>query len=448
MLETKEQECDKSHIKHGAVARCIAHLSPRVPSHSLLRHRDFVRFWSASSLTSLGGQISMLALPLTAVSVLEATPSQMGVMVALQTLPFALFSLHAGVWIDRHRKLPIILINEILVAGVLVLIPLLAWLGALSMGWMYVIAFAIGVSFVVTGTASQVFITQLVGRDQVLDAMSKFTATDSAAKLAGPGIAGSLIHWLGAPYAVAIDALAFLGSFALIRRIRHREPPIPVRADSTVWGEIREGWQVVRGNSTLWSLAIGAALWNLLFQGYQAVIMIFAARTLGLSAGQIGAAHIAGGLGALLAAISARHLTRRWGLGPPILMGLGVTALAWAVLAMLPANQASPWATLAASLFLLDFGVTLYIIHYLSLRQAITPDALLGRMTATMRFLSVAGAPIGALAAGAIAEAAGLRAALAGCAVACATLFAVLWFVSPVRHVRDVHPAIARPQPA
>lgn len=428
MFDTKEKECDKFHILG------------RLPRHSLLRHRDFMHFWGASSLTSLGGQISMLALPLTAVSVLDASPTQMGIMVALQTMPFALLSLHAGVWIDRHHKLPIILINEILLACVLAAVPLLTWLDRLSMGWMYGIAFAIGVSFVITGTASQVFITQLVGREHLLDAMSKFTATDSAAKLAGPGIAGSLIHWLGAPYAVAVDALAFLGSFALIRRIRHHEVPIAARSDSTVWAEIREGWQVVRRNATLWSLAIGAALWNLLFQGYQAVIMIFAARTLGLSAGQIGAAHIAGGLGALLAAISAKHLNRRWGLGPPILAGLGVTALAWGVLAVLPANHTNPVITLASSLFLLDFGVTLYIIHYLSLRQAITPDALLGRMTATMRFLSVAGAPIGALAAGAIAETAGQRAALAVCAIACAVLFAALWAISPVRHVRDTHP--------
>lgn len=426
------------------VARFYGLLCKWLPRDALLGNRDFLHFWSASALTSFGGQISMLAIPLTAVTMLHASPTQMGLLVALETMPFALFSLHAGVWIDRTRKMPIILASEILVGLTLLIVPAFAWLGWPSMPVMYCVAFALGASFVITGTALQVFLTQLVGREHLVDAMAKFTATDSAAKLTGPGVAGALIHWVSAPYAILIDALGFFGSYFVLARIRTQESVPPPRTGSTVWAEIREGWRVVRHNATLWSLAIGAAIWNVLFQGYQALVMIFAARDLGLGAGAIGTAHMIGGLGALLAAITAKRMTRRCGMGPPILTGLGVTALAWAVLAAIPGGENHAFATLAAALFMLDFGITIYIINYLSLRQAITPDALLGRMTATMRFITVAGAPLGVLAAGALGEHLGLRIALALCAASCAMLFAGLWFLSPVRHVGSMHP---RPGP-
>ncbi len=427
--------------QHEWLARINTLRKRLLSADPLLRNRDFMHFWTSSALTSFGSQISMLAIPLTAVTLLGATPSQMGVLVALETVPFALFSLHAGVWVDRNRKLPIILFSEIAIGAVLISVPLLAWLNLLSMFFMYCVAFTLGVSFVVTGTAAQVFLTQLVGRGHLIDALARFTGTDSAAKLVGPGAAGSLIHWIGAPFAIAADACAFFVSYFLLRRIRVREEPPPVREDSSMWAEIKEGWCVVRESATLWSLAIGAALWQFLFQGYQALVMIFAARDLGLGAGAIGAAHMVGGIGALLAALSAKRLTRRLGMGPPILIGLGITAMAWLLLAFAPGAQHA-FATLSGSLFLLDFGITLYVIHYLSLRQAVTPDALLGRMTATMRFLSVATAPVGAVAAGLIGEHYGLRAALAACAIGCASLFFALWMFSPVRAIRSAHPRI------
>ncbi len=417
---------------HRAPARWLA----RDP---LLQNRNFMQFWTSSALTSFGSQISMLALPLTAVTLLGASPAQMGVMVALETIPFALFSLHAGVWIDRNRKLPILLASQILIGLILLTVPALAWYGRLSMGYLYCVAFTLGLSFVVTGTAAQVFLTQLVGRTHLIDALARFTGTDSAAKLVGPGVAGSLIHWLGAPFAIAFDAFAFFISYFLLRKIRTDETRPALRDDSTMWNEIKEGWQVVRESATLWSLAIGAALWQLLFQGYQALVMIFAARDLGLGAGQIGAAHMIGGIGALLAAVSAKRITRRLGMGPPILIGLGITALAWLVLAVIPGGKSHAFVTLAGSLALLDFGITLYVIHYLSLRQAVTPDALLGRMTATMRFLSVAAAPLGALLAGQLGEHFGLRTALAACGIGCTVLFIALWSFSPVRAIRATH---------
>jgi MFS family permease len=413
-------------------------VSPASPARSLLLHRDFRWFWGSTAITNFGGQVSLLAIPLTAVTLLDATPAQMGLMVGLETAPYALFSLHAGVWIDRARKMPILMASEILVGLTLALVPLLAWLGLLSMPILYGVAFALGVNFTIAGTASQVVLTQLVGRDRLVEALSRFTATESAAKLTGPGIAGALIHWIGAPFAVALDALTFWLSFGMLKQLKFREPQPEVNRDARVWPEIVEGWRVVRHNPILWNLAVSGAVWQLVFQGYQALVMIFAARDLHMSAGLIGAAHMIGGMGALAASLAGPHLTRRMGIGPPILLGLVMTSIAWSALPFVPAPASDgdmmPFAMLSTVLLVLDFGITIYVIHYLSLRSAITPDALLGRMTATMRFLTVALAPLGAIFAGSIGEWFGLRTALSiSAAVSVLLCMGVAWRSAAVR---------------
>jgi predicted MFS family arabinose efflux permease len=407
-------------------------------ARSLLQHADFRWFWGSSAITSFGGQVSMLAIPLTAVTLLDATPSQMGLLVGLETAPYALFSLHAGVWIDRARKMPILQVSELLAGLTLALVPVLAWWNALSMPVMYAVAFMLGINFTVAGTASQVMLTQLVGRERLVDALSRFTSTESAAKLTGPGVAGALIHWIGAPFAIALDATTFLISFFMLRRVQYHEDAPESGSDARVWREIAEGWRVVRHNPVLWSLAVSGAVWQLVFQGFQALIMIFAARELHMSPGLIGAAHMIGGVGALAASLAGPRLTKHLGIGPPILMGLMLSAVAWSLLPFVPApvdaDDMLPFAALSSALLVLDFGVTIYIIHYLSLRSAITPDALLGRMTATMRFMTVALAPLGAITAGKLGEAFGLRAAMAACATLAVVLCAmVAWRSSAVR---------------
>ncbi len=388
-------------------------------------------------MTSFGGQVTMLALPLTAVLLLDATPAQMGVLVALEALPFSLFSLPAGVFIDRMRKRPIMIAGEATIGLTLSTIPLAASLGVLSMTLLYAVAFVLGTAFVVVGNAAQVYLTQIAGRDRLIEANSLFITSESGARLTGPGIAGVAIQALGAPVAILLDCLGFAVSLLFLARMDDRETGAPPATRVRVVREIRDGLQLVLGHPVLRPLTLVSTSWFVVFQGWTALQTLYATRELGLSAGELGLAHMAGGAGALLSAIAARPIARRLGTGLPILIGVACSAAAWLVVAVLP-RGGHPLASLAAALFVFDAGTTLYWINYAALRQAVTPDGMLGRMTATMRFFTVAAAPLGALAAGHAAEAFGLRPTFAAMGTIVVAMVAVLYGRTGLRHVPDV----------
>lgn len=417
---------------HNIIANLVS-----IWRQGLLGHRDFRLMWLSATTTSFGGQITMLALPLTAVTLLHATPSQMGILVASQAVPFTLFSLHVGVLVDRMKKLPILLAGEATIGLTLFAVPLAAWLDHLSMTVLYTVGFMLGMVFVVVGTAAQVYLTQIAGRDKLIEANSLFVASESAARLTGPGVAGLLIQWLSAPFAILVDCFGFVASFLLLLRIHFDEPARTATRRVAVGTEIREGLALVLGHPILRPLTLVSSLWFLLFQGFLALETIFATQELGLSAGQLGAAHMLGGVGALVAAVAARHATRRFGMGPPILFGILCSGVAWLLLATLPRSDHA-FAAMGVSLFFFDFGVTLYWINYASLRQAVTPDGMLGRMTATMRFFTVAAAPIGAVLAGVAGETLGLRVTLGVLGAGVIVLVVALYVMSGLRHIPDL----------
>ncbi len=403
----------------------------------LVARRDFGLLWLSSTVTSFGGQITMLALPLTAVLLLEATPAQMGLLVACESLPFSLFSLHAGVYIDRLRKRPVMMAGEAVIALALLTIPLAASLGRLSMPLLYAVGFVLGTAFVVAGSVAQVYLTQIAGRERLIEANSLFIASESAARLTGPGVAGFLIQWLSAPVAILFDCLGFVVSLSFLTRIRDRETLPAPRRDAGVNKEIVAGLALVLKHPILRPLTLVSTSWFVVYQGWNALQTLYATRELGLSAGELGAAHMIGGAGALLAALAARRVTRRLGTGVPILIGVACSAASWLIIGALP-RTGHPLAALGATLFLFDAGTTLYWINYASLRQAVTPDGMLGRMTATMRFFTVAAAPLGALAAGHAAEAFGVRATLIAMGSLVVGMASLLYFRTGLRHVPDV----------
>ena len=403
---------------------------------------DFRRLWLSLTVTSFGAQISNLALPLTAALMLHATPMQMGILVALETLPFALVSLHAGVLLDRMRKLPVVIFCDLARGTALLVVPIAAFTGLLSVEVLYVVGFFCGVQNVVGGAAYQVLLAQMAGRKRLVEANAKVSLGETSAALVGPGLAGGLIQLVTAPFAILLDAIAFFASALMLRKVRlqHDVPHRGPRASIT--SEIVEGLKLVCRNPTLLSLAWVAGLWQLLHHMQVAVLLLFAARDLGLSAGAIGFAYMLGGAGCVLAAASAERLSKRYGVGPVILLGLMLTVVGWISYGLIGGPV---WfATLALGLGMLafDFGGVLWGINYLALRQAITPDRLLGRMTATMRFMTVATAPIGSLAGGALATAIGLRATLMTIGVLGVVLAAAALAWSPVRHHRAL-PAVA-----
>ncbi len=408
----------------------------------LWRLRDFRRLWLSLTITSFGAQITNLALPLTAALLLHATPLQMGILVALETLPFALFSLHAGVLLDRVRKLPIAIASDVSRGVALLLIPICAWRGVLTVDVLYLVGFFCGVQNVVGGAAYQVLIAQMAGRDRLVEANAKMTLGETSSALIGPGIAGILIQILTAPFAIVLDAVSFFGSALMLRRLHVPQDIAATVARQSMGTEIREGLALVWNNATLRSLALAAAAWQILHHMQIAVFILFATRDLGLSAGAIGVVYMAGGLGCVLAAASAERLAQRFGVGTAIVYGLLLTAFGWQAFGL--TYGPAPIATLALGIGMMvfDFGAVLWGITYLSLRQAMTPDHLLGRMTATMRFMTVAVAPLGSLAGGALATVFGLRHTLWGVGMLGIVLALVAMRWSPVRAHRRL-PAVA-----
>ncbi len=408
----------------------------------LWRSPEFLKLWTSMTVTSFGAQITNLALPLTAAVMLAATPMQMGVLVALETLPFALVSLHAGVLIDRVRKLPIVIAANIVRGVALLVIPCAAFAHVLSIEILFAVGFICGIQNVVGGAAYQVLLAQLAGRRRLVEVNAKIILGETSSALIGPGLAGLLVQVLTAPFAILADAITFLLSALMLRRVRARNDVPHPGAKASIGAEIREGLSLVWNNRTLLALAWLAGLWQFLHQMQIAVFILFATRELSLSAGAIGLVYMFGGLGCVLAAAFAQRLSARFGVGPIIVHGLIVTALAWQAFGLVGGPVWFATIALGCAMLVFDFGAVLYAINYLSLRQAITPDRLLGRMTATMRFLTVAAAPLGAVTGGALATVLGVRGTLLTVGVLGLVLAvaAVMW--SPLRRHHKL-PAIA-----
>ena len=415
-------------------------MNARLDQDRLLQNPDFRRFWGSTILTSFGGQITLLALPLCAVLLLHASAAEMGVLMALETAPFLLFSLPAGVLLDRSRRLPIMMASDVLLALALASVPAAWWLGVLSVHWLMAVGFVMGIGAVIGGSAEQIFLTFLVGRDGLVQARAKFGTTDSASRLLGPGLAGVLIQLMGAPFAILFNVSAFVLSLWSLARIRAKEPA-PVFEQVHPLRAIIDGLRFIRQQPLLRTLAWTASLWTVLFYGYMTLQLLFATRVLGMSAGVLGTAQMLGGLGVLAGSLAMTPLSKRFGSGATILIGLCATVISFMLLPCIPpalfGSRSASALAYGLVVFFLDLGALLFFMPYISLRQRVTPDAMLGRMTSTMRFLGVAGSPIGAMLAGVVAERYGVRAALGGVAAGGVVLAATMVFGTQLRHVKD-----------
>jgi len=392
----------------------------------LWRDRDFLRLWTSLTIIHFGGQITFLALPLTAAVVLNASALEMGVLAAVETLPYPLFGLFAGVLVDRIRKLPIIIWCDVGRGIALLAIPVSAWLDLLSMPVLYLSGFLIGTGSVIGWPAYQVFMTERVGRSRLVEANAKIGVSDSAAQLIGPGLAGALIQWLTAPFAFLLDALSFFFSAWILRGIPPAPGDAPKMRATSVGAEIREGLAAIWHNPTLRALAWAIAVWQMFRQAYLAIVVLFAARELGFSAGHLGMLWMLAGVGSLAAAVLANRLNRRLGFGRTMLGGLFGTGVAWVIVSFASGTHLASSLQFAFGLLVLDFSGMLFFVNYLTLRQAVTPDRLLGRVTATMICL------------GWIAELAGLRVALTIAGVGAIALVPCIVWASPLAGLRTL----------
>jgi MFS family permease len=407
-----------------------------LPANDLLRDAAYRRLWTSILISSLGGQVTMLALPLTAVVLLHATPTQMGVLVAMEIAPFVLLSLPSGVWLDRVRKLPVYIAGELGLSLVVASVPAAWFMGWLAMPWMYVVAFVMGCVYSVAGSAAQIVLTQVVARERLVEAHARSALASSGAEVAGPGFAGALIKAAGAPVALLLDALMLIASVLILRGVRVQEVIAP-KKDSHFWRDLKAGVRFVRGTPLLITMACTVGLWQMCHHAAIVVQILFATRTLGLSESQIGLSFVGLGAGTVLASTMGHRVSSRIGPGPCLLLGLGLCGLGWLLLAAAPANGFGR-VMFALMLFLFGVGAVLIFINFLSLRQSVTPSPLLGRMTSTMRWLILLPAGPGALIGGWLGEHASLRASLLFAGVSALVVTLAAWRWTMLRGVREL----------
>lgn len=411
-------------------------LLSRLPANDLLRERNFRRLWLSVCITSFGAQITMLALPLTAVVLLKASPTQMGWLMAAEVAPFALFSLPAGVLLDRVRKLPVFLVGEALFALTLSSVPVAAWLDCLSMAWLYAVGFIVGTVHTVAGSAAQIVLTQVVDRSRLVEAHSKNALATAGAEIGGPAIAGGLIKLLGAPFTLLVDAALMAASLLLLRGLRVSEPPA-TRSPRPFAAELREGLAFVLGTPLLLAMAIAVGAYETVLHAAHVVHILIASRHLGLDESAIGLAHVGVGVGTVVASALAGRVQRRWGAAPAIPIGIAISGVGWLLLAAArPGPTGLPLYTLMLALH--SGGATLVFVHFLALRQASTPHDLLGRMTSTMRWLILLGTGPGALLGGWIGERVDLRASLLLAAAGALAIAAWAWLHPVLRGTREL----------
>jgi MFS family permease len=407
-----------------------------LPAGDLWRDRSYGRLWASILTASFGNQVMMLALPLTAAVLLHATPTQMGLLTAIELLPFLLLSLPSGVWLDRVRKLPVYVGGELLVAVGAISVPVAWALGWLSMEWLYVVGFIVGTVHTVSGSAAQIVLTQVVPRERLVEAHAKNALASSGAEVVGPGLAGLLIKLFGAPLAMLVNAALLVGSALILRGIgvQERREPAP---DADFWRDLKTGLHFCARNRLLVTLAALMGVWQMAHYAAVTVQILLATRTLGLSEQQVGLCYMGVGVGTVAGSVLGRRISHRIGPGPCIVVGYAVVGVGWAAAALAPAG---PIGVAAFAFMMATFagGAVLIFINFLALRQAVTPEPLLGRMTATMRWLTLLAAGPGALLGGWLGEHLGLRWALGFAAAVSLLLVVVAWRLPLIRSLRHL----------
>lgn len=402
----------------------------------LWRHRDFLHFWSADSLSWFGNQISQLALPLVAVLTLDASAFEVGLLAAIGQLPLFLFGLFAGAWIETRTRRPILISADFGRAALLAVIPVAAWLDRLSMSLLYVVAFAVGVLTVFFDVTYRSYLPSLVGRDKLTEANGKLEASASTAQVGGPFLGGVLVGVFSAPFAILVDAVSFVASGLLLRRIEAEESIPEPDVHQSVWQQIGGGMRFVTRDATLRALAGCGAVTNFAGWIFLSIYVLFMERELGLSATAIGFVFAAGGVGALIGAVFAGRLANRVGVGPAIILGqlgFGVTGLLVPIAVLVP-SVALPM--VVAAEFLQWLTLLIYIVNAVSLRQTITPDELQGRVNATFLFATRGVVPLGSLVGGALGGFIGLPWTLVVGEIGM-FLAVVVLFWSPLRTMRS-----------
>jgi predicted MFS family arabinose efflux permease len=353
--------------------------------------------------------VSQLALPFIAITILDASAFAVAALGTVEFLPFLLFTLPAGVWVDRLRRRAILITADYGRALLLFSVPLAYAFDALTLAQLYVVGFLVGTFTVFFDVAYMSYLPSLVARDQIIEGNSKLEVSRTTAQITGPGIAGGLIGLITAPYAVLVDAISFLTSGGFLSAIRKQEQkPEPVAGTKPrMRTELREGLQYVVRHPLLRPQAMCTGTSNFFSNVSFSIFLVYAVRTLGLSAEEIGLIFTLGGPGGLIGALLSQRITRRFGVGRTTIAMTFMFGTAGFILPLAPKSFPHPF--LIAAGLILSFSIVVYNITQVSLRQAITPERIQGRMNSVMRFLVWGTIPLGSLTGGALASTIGLR---------------------------------------
>jgi MFS family permease len=397
--------------------------APPGPGGGIMRNHDFIRLWAGESISLIGNQITVFALPLAAILTLHASIFQVGLLNMSRNIPIVC-SLFAGVWLDRRRRRPILIACSLGNAILVGLVPLSAALGFLSMGLLYVVTLLMGVLSAVFDVGVLTYIPYLVGREHLAASNSRIQASTSFASVAGPGIAGLLVGIFTAPVTLTADAVSYLCSAVGVITICRREPePEKPGVGQTVRRSISEGLHSVYGSALLRSLLGMSGAFNFVQAGFITIFVVYAVRNLGMSPLQLGLVLGATAVGGTAGAGFANRITKIFGVGPTMLVSLGGATLC-PLLLLIP-RDSSPWSLsmMCAIQFIHGFGVLTFNVNTVTLRQVVTADRLLGRMNASYRLVLMGTAPPGAFLGGVLGQSFGLHTAL---------LIAVVAFLSPI----------------
>lgn len=405
---------------------------------SLWRNGDFLKFWLGETLSLLGAQVTNLALPLTAILAFNASDEQVGVLRFLQLVPYLGLALIFGVWVDRARRRPIMLGANFTRMILLALVPILYWVGVLDMVSLLVIAFAIGVVSVLFDVSWMSYVPTLVKDPKYyVEAGSKLGMSSSASEVAGPGIAGVLVGALTAPIALIVDAFSYLVSLISLMLIRSPEPK-PEQTARRHWpSELRDGLKWVLGNPILRSLALIGFCCNLSMVSVWTMFLLYGTRDLELSSTTLGAIFATASVGGLIGAVISRKVIGRFRLGMVYLVAQSMLLVGPTLIVVAGGPPPVMIGMFVLSFFTTYLGLGVAGVVIVSLRQASTPQTLMGRMTAVFRTLLFGGGALGGLFAGLLSGRIGAHGALTVAAVASAAVIIAL-VLSPVIRLREL----------
>lgn len=409
------------------------------PSPPLLRaNRSFRDFWKGQTVSLFGDQVSLLAIPLLAALELNVDPAQMGLLTAAALAPNLLFSIHLGAWADRRPRRRELLIGADLGRALLLLTIPLAWaLGVLSLTQLYVVSFLAGSLGVIFSVAYDIVFVSLLDRDDYIEGSSLLNASRAASFVAGNSVAGLLVQWLTAPFALLLDSFSYIASAFYVRRAEAVEAP-PASPEDSGSASLAAGGRFIWRTPLIRASLLAAATLNLFNTAFYALLVLYATRHLGMSPGAVGIALALGGVGSLLGVLLTRGLNRRLGLGMALISAFVLTP-APLLLVPLASGSSTPAVMVGVAEFFTGIGVMVLDVGLAALYAALVPDQLRARVSGAFLLVNYGVRPIGALAGGLLATLVGMQATMWVTTIG--ALAGVLWLLpSPMPRLRDLPP--------